>query len=216
MSWQLRLDVWDRPHGHRRRPPSPGRGQISTASSMSVSRRLSPRPVRSQPARSTILRRGHLVSSCALWALRRSGAANRRGRGRLGPRCVAVLAFAAMRRLAQAFYRLVGLAVTLFGAWVLLINLVDVSYSGWILAWILSAGLLGAVGGAIFILSFDGPARLRTRQVRLLGWLGMVFSALMPWSFQFVMLPLVLLTLPALSSPRLSGQPLQTLSSSTE
>ena len=115
------------------------------------------------------------------------------------------LAFAAMRRLARAFYRLVGLAVTLFGAWVLLINLVDVSYSGWILAWILSAGLLGAVGGVIFLLSFDGPARLRTRQVRLLGWLGMVFSALMPWSFQFVMLPLVLLTLPALSSPRLSG-----------
>jgi hypothetical protein len=110
-----------------------------------------------------------------------------------------------MRRLAQAFYRLVGLAVTLFGAWVLLINLVDVSYSGWILAWILSAGLLGAVGGVIFLLSFDGPARLRTRQVRLLGWLGMAFSALMPWSFQFVMLPLVLLTLPALSSPRLSG-----------
>lgn len=105
-----------------------------------------------------------------------------------------------MRRLGRAFYRLIGLAVTLLGAWVLFINLVDVSYSGWVLVWILSAGLLGAIGGVLFLLSFDGPPRARTRQVRLLGWLGMLFLALLPWSFQFVMLPLVLLTLPALAT----------------
>jgi len=106
--------------------------------------------------------------------------------------------FAAMRQLARAFYRLVGLAVTLLGAWVLFINLADISYSGWVLVWILSAGLVGAVGGVLFLLSFDGPPRARTRWVRLLGWLGMLFLALLPWSFQFVMLPLVLLALPAL------------------
>jgi hypothetical protein len=109
-----------------------------------------------------------------------------------------------MRRLAPAFYRLIGLAVTLLGAWVLFINLVEVSYSGWVLAWILSAGFSGAVGGVLFLLSFDGPARARRRQVRLLGWLGMLFLALLPWSFQFVMLPLVLLTMPALNALRLT------------
>ena len=105
-----------------------------------------------------------------------------------------------MRQLARAFYRLVGLAVALLGAWVLFINLADISYSGWVLVWILSAGLFGALGGVLFLLSFDGPPRARTRQVRLLGWLGMLFLALLPWSFQFVMLPLVLLTLPALAT----------------
>jgi multisubunit Na+/H+ antiporter MnhB subunit len=110
-----------------------------------------------------------------------------------------------MRQLTQAFYRLVGLAVTLLGAWVLFINLVDISYSGWILVWILSAGLLGAIGGVLFLLSFDGPPTARTRQVRLLGWLCMLFLALLPWSFQFVMLPLVLLTLPALATGTSQG-----------
>jgi len=104
-----------------------------------------------------------------------------------------------MRRLAQTFYRLMGLASTMLGMWVLLVNLVDVGYSGWILAWILSAGFLGAVGGVLFLLSFDGPARLRNRRVRLVGWAGMLFLAFLPWSFQFVMLPLVFLVLPALN-----------------
>jgi hypothetical protein len=104
-----------------------------------------------------------------------------------------------MKRLAQLFYRLMGLASAILGTWILVTNLVDISYSSWILAWILSAGLLGAVGGVLFLLSFDGPVRFRNRQMRLLGWAGMLFLAFLPWSFQFVMLPLVLLVLPALS-----------------
>ncbi len=111
-----------------------------------------------------------------------------------------------MRRLAQSFYRLVGLAFALLGAWVLFINVLEVSYSGWILVWILSAGFLGALGGVLFLLSFEGPARLRNRQVRLVGWLGILFLALLPWSFQFVMLPLALLLLPALNlRPHVTG-----------
>ncbi len=98
----------------------------------------------------------------------------------------------------ERFYRLVGLATTIFGLWVVFINLIEVSYSGWILTWILSAGFLGALGGVLFLLSFDGPPRLGTRKMRLFGWLGMLFLAFLPWSFQFVMLPLVLLVLPAL------------------
>jgi hypothetical protein len=104
-----------------------------------------------------------------------------------------------MRRLAPTFCRLIGLASTMLGMWVLLINSVELSYSGWILAWILSAGFLGGIGGILFLLSFDGPARLRKLRVRLLGWAGMLFLAFLPWSFQFVLLPLVLLVLPALN-----------------
>lgn len=111
-----------------------------------------------------------------------------------------------MKRLAQTFYRLIGLAFTMLGMWVLLVNFVEVRPWGLIIAWILSAGFLGAVGGVLFLLSFDGPARLRNRQVRLLGWVGMLFLGFLPWSFQFVMLPLVLLVLPALMMrPQLSG-----------
>jgi hypothetical protein len=106
-----------------------------------------------------------------------------------------------MRRFALSFYRLIGLAFTLLGAWVLFINLAELSYSGFILVWVLSAGFQGALGGVLFLLSFDGPARLRSRHVRLLGWAGMLFLAFLPWSFQFVMLPLVLLVLPALNVP---------------
>jgi hypothetical protein len=103
-----------------------------------------------------------------------------------------------MRRLAQSFYRLVGLMFALLGAWVLYVNLPEINYSGWILVWILSAGLFGLVGGALFLLSFDGPVRLRASRVRLLGWLGIMVLALLPWTFQFVMLPLALLLIPAL------------------
>jgi hypothetical protein len=104
-----------------------------------------------------------------------------------------------MRRLVQSFYRLVGLAFALLGGWVLFINLVEVNYSGWILAWVLSAGFFGALGGVTFLLSFDGPEKLKNRRTRLLGWLGILFLALLPWSFQFVMLPLALLLIPALN-----------------
>jgi multisubunit Na+/H+ antiporter MnhB subunit len=112
-----------------------------------------------------------------------------------------------MRKLAQTFYRLIGLAFTMLGMWVLFVNLVEDRDPGWILVWILSAGFIGALGGILFLLSFDGPERFRSRQVRFLGWLGMLFLGVLPWSFQFVMLPLVLLVLPAMGMrPQLRGQ----------
>jgi hypothetical protein len=117
-----------------------------------------------------------------------------------------------MRRLTHTFYRLIGLSSTMFGTWVLMVNLVEVSYAGWILAWILSAGFLGAIGGVLFLLSFDGPARFRSGQMRLLGWTGMLFSAFLPWSFQFVMLPFVLLVLPALNVQLPRSRPPETQS----
>jgi len=34
--------------------------------------------------------------------------------------------------------------------------------------------------GLAYLFSFDGPARFRTRWVRVLGWLGMLGSVLLP------------------------------------
>jgi len=115
------------------------------------------------------------------------------------------------RHLAQPFYRLVGLAFTLLGIRILTVNLAELSYSGWILVWILSAGFLGVVGGLPFLLSFDGPARFRTPRLRLVGWLGMLLLALLPWSFQYVMVLLIALAYPAARQPqpkdRMSPEP---------
>jgi hypothetical protein len=106
-----------------------------------------------------------------------------------------------LRRFARPFARLVGLAFTVLGVWILIVNLTEVSYSGWVLAWILSAGFIGAVGGLLFLVGFDGPARLRTHRVRLIGWVGMLVLALLPWSFQFVMLALIALAYPVARQP---------------
>jgi hypothetical protein len=103
-----------------------------------------------------------------------------------------------MRQLAQSFYRLVGLMFVMLGAWILTVNLIEINYSGLILVWILSAGFLGVVGGVLFLLSFDGPMRLRANRVRMAGWLGIMVLALLPQSLQFVALPAALLLIPAL------------------
>lgn len=100
------------------------------------------------------------------------------------------------RQISLMFARLVALAVTLLGGWLLLINLVELNYEGWVLAWILVSGLIGAIGGPLFLLSLDGPRRFRTRSWRMGGWLLMLGSALLPTSLQIYVLPLVLLVLP--------------------
>jgi len=88
--------------------------------------------------------------------------------------------------------------MTMLGVWVLAINLIEDSYSGVIRVWILASGGLGAAGGLLYLLSFDGPDRFRTRWIRLSGWVGMLVLALLPWSFTFLVLPMVLLTIPTL------------------
>lgn len=115
--------------------------------------------------------------------------------------------------LVRAFVRFVGLLFTLLGgwiftvnifAWILAVNMFGDSYSGSVLAWIIFAGASGAVGGVLYLLSFDGPNRFRTRTVRLTGWVGMLVLGLLPWSFGFLMIPLLLLTIPTLSTKGLS------------
>jgi hypothetical protein len=98
----------------------------------------------------------------------------------------------------RAYGRLVGLIFALVGVWVLIVNLSARSYSGWVLVWILAAGLAGAAGGVLYLLSFDGPVRFRNRTSRLLGWGGMVFLSVLPTSLILVLFPMVLLAIPTL------------------
>jgi hypothetical protein len=103
-----------------------------------------------------------------------------------------------LKRLTRTFGRFVGLIFTILGLWVIIGNLVAHSYSGWILVWILGAGVAGAAGGATYLLSFDGPTRFRSRGPRLAGWGGMLFLAVLPTSLTFVLFTLILLTIPTL------------------
>lgn len=101
-------------------------------------------------------------------------------------------------RLFSAFARFVGLIFTLLGAWIFAVNIFSDAYSGAVYAWIIIAGASGAVGGGLFLLSFDGPPRFRAPKQRLSGWVGMLILGLLPWSFSFVMVPLALLMIPTL------------------
>lgn len=110
-----------------------------------------------------------------------------------------------MSGLGRTLARLVGLTYTILGLWVFIINVIQFSYSGWTLVWILVSGVLGAVGGVFYLLSFDGPDRIRTRRTRFSGWVGMLVLALLPWSYSFVVLPMLLLTIPTLVVRRPPG-----------
>jgi hypothetical protein len=105
---------------------------------------------------------------------------------------------AVVRRLGQTFARFVGLVMTILGVWVFAINLIEDSYTGGTLRWILASGGLGAVGGVLYLLSFDGPDWVRTRWIRVSGWIGMLALAVLPWSFTFLVLPMFALTVPTL------------------
>ena len=106
-----------------------------------------------------------------------------------------------LRRLSRALARFVGLIFAALGIWVLAINLVRLSYSGWILAWVLAAGALGATGGLLYLLSFGGSPRFRTARTRLAGWVGMLVLALLPTSVSFPLLAMLLATAPTLLMP---------------
>lgn len=112
-----------------------------------------------------------------------------------------------LKRLGQTLAKFVGLIFTVLGLWVLVVNLVDVSYSGAILAWILASGVLGCAGGLLYLLSFDGPERLRTRRARIIGWVGMVALAMLPTSLSIPLLAMVLLVIPTLVTRSDEGEP---------
>jgi hypothetical protein len=102
-------------------------------------------------------------------------------------------------RLGWSLARLVGLAFVLAGGWLFLVNVVEVSYSGGVLVWILLSGLVGATGGVLFLLSIDGPTRFRTRRTRLVGWVMMWALVALPSALILALAPMMLLTIPTLT-----------------
>ena len=97
----------------------------------------------------------------------------------------------------RTFARLTGLVLLLYGAWMFTVNLIEGVVSAnsyeppWILYLVLGFGLAGAIGGAVYLLSLDGPQRFRTRRHRVIGWVGMLICAALPGSVSFVLLIIV-------------------------
>ena len=101
------------------------------------------------------------------------------------------------RGIGRSLARFAGLSFALLGAWIFAVNITLGSYSAAIRIWILSAGLMGLVGGVMFLLSFDGPARFRIRRARIAGWLGMLGLASVPTSLSFLLVGMLILTVPS-------------------
>lgn len=103
-----------------------------------------------------------------------------------------------LKWMGMAFARFVGVSVALLGGWIFILNLGDRGWESWVLVWVLASGLLGALSGLAFLLSFDGPDRFRNRTARLIAWLGMLASVSLPTSLTFMLVPMILLVLPTL------------------
>lgn len=101
-----------------------------------------------------------------------------------------------MRAIATTFGRLVGISSLLFSGTVFFGSLVGVGDSAatdtpWLVAALACVSMTGIGGSILFLLSFDGPGRFRTRGRRLLGWVGMLLCSVMPTSLIYLILPLV-------------------------
>jgi len=103
-----------------------------------------------------------------------------------------------LRQVGWMFARLVALAVLIVSGWMLVINLVDVSYEGRILAWILLSGVVGVAGAILYLASIDGPPRYHTRPRRALGWGAMLAAMYLPSTLSYFLLPVVALLLPTI------------------
>jgi hypothetical protein len=105
------------------------------------------------------------------------------------------------------FARLTGLVVLLYGAWMVTINLFEAvtgsnTYAPpWILLVVLGFGASGAVGGTLFLLSIDGPPRLRKPMIRAIGWVGMFICSALPTSLSYVLLIMVAISAVVLLRP---------------
>ena len=108
--------------------------------------------------------------------------------------------------MGMMFARFVALSVTILSGWIFVVNLFERGWENWVLVWILASGLAGLIGGAVYLLSLDGPARFRTRVRRAVGWLAMLVAVMLPTALTFMLVPLVLVLLPSLFTlPRTDG-----------
>lgn len=105
-----------------------------------------------------------------------------------------------LRWMAWTFARFVAVSVAILSSWMFVVNLPfqDRGWEPWALTWILASGLIGAVGGVVYLLSIDGPPRLRSRAYRIGGWVAMLAAVVLPTNLTYMLVPLVLVLAPSL------------------
>lgn len=104
-----------------------------------------------------------------------------------------------LRWMGRMFARFVAVSVIILSAWLFFVNAFgDQGWRVWVLIWILASGVAGTVGGVLYLLSLDGPARFRTKPTRIGGWAAMLAAVLLPTALAFMLVPLVLVLIPTL------------------
>ncbi len=104
-----------------------------------------------------------------------------------------------LRWMGRIFARFVAVSVTLISAWTFAINVTHPdAWEAWVYAWIITSGIIGVVGGVVYLLSLDGPIRFHNRLFRLGGWLMMLLAVVLPTNLTFMLVPLVLVLIPTL------------------
>lgn len=101
--------------------------------------------------------------------------------------------------MGRVFARFVAVSVTLISAWTFVINIAQpANWAPWVFVWIIASGIIGVVGGVVYLLSLDGPIRFRKRLFRQGGWLMMLLAVALPTSLTFMLVPMVLVLIPTL------------------
>ena len=111
-----------------------------------------------------------------------------------------------LRWMGATFARFVAFVVMILGTWTFVRNVTGANYEGLVLVWVIGSSLSGGVGGLLYLLSWDGPQRLRSQRVRSGAWLAMLASALLPTSLTLMILPMVIAVCPLLPSSRVTSE----------
>lgn len=103
--------------------------------------------------------------------------------------------------------RFVGLIFVLYGLLLFIGNLVgliggEVSAPWWAVAWVLTSGLFAVVGGAIFILTFDGGDTWRTRRRRSIAVIMMMLASFVPSTVGAIVFVFAVLAVPTIWAAR--------------
>ena len=107
--------------------------------------------------------------------------------------------------MGNTFARFVAFSIVVIGGYTFFINVVEDNFGWATRLLILTTSILGVLGGALYLVSYDGPVRWRTQLLRRLGWVGMLISAMLPTSLTLMLVPMVALLIPTLRTPDTDG-----------